>query len=96
MSITLVGVLGSDTNGLQIFWLHRWDVAPLCSLRFARLKVALSAPPTILLRKNDNLFCGDIAFAVVITTARRRVQTASPRNRQKKRPPARVVFSFVG
>ena len=39
---------------------------------------------------------GGIAFAVVITTARRRVQTASPRNRQKKRPPKWVAFSFVG
>ena len=64
--------------GCSLFWLRRWDVAPLCSLRFARLKVALSAPPTILLRKNGNLFCGGIILAFFSTTARRRVQNASP------------------
>ena len=78
-------------------WLHRWDVAPLCSLRFARLKVALSAPPTILPCKNGNLFCGDIIFAVVTATARRRVKTANPPviGKRKDRPTGRSFLLLV-
>ena len=59
-----------------------------------RLKVPLSAPPTILLYKNGNLLCGGIVLADFSKTARRRVlHQGTPRPNAKKHPQG-VLFVF--
>ena len=60
----------------------------------ARLKVVLSAPPTILLRKNANLLCGGIVRANFHKLARRRVLHQVISVTKCKKHPQGVLFAF--